>query len=104
MHKILFALCLLFAATGLKAQKAKQTYMSFCAGCHGANLQGGVASALIKKDWKHGGDRDSLIKTIRDGIPNTTMLSWKAAIPAKDIEAIADFILQAQATEEPKKP
>ena len=104
MYKILFFLCLLFSVSGLNAQKAKQTYMSFCAGCHGANLQGGVASALIKKEWTHGGDRNSLIKTIRDGIPNTTMLSWKAAIPAKDIEAIADFILQAQVAEKPKNP
>ncbi|RFM36222.1 hypothetical protein DXN04_01565 [Chitinophaga silvisoli] len=29
----------------------------YCAGCHGDQMQGGVATALIKTNWKSGGDR-----------------------------------------------
>jgi glucose/arabinose dehydrogenase len=61
-------------------------------------MQGGVASALIKERWTYGGDRNSIIKTIADGIPSTNMISWKSALSTKEIEAVTDYILQAQAS------
>lgn len=78
------------------SQSGEQVYKSYCAGCHGAQLQGSVATALIKKDWKHGSDRASIIKTISDGVPKTEMAKWSSVLSSKDIEAVADYIIAAQ--------
>ncbi|MEI9920860.1 MAG: PQQ-dependent sugar dehydrogenase [Bacteroidota bacterium] len=79
------------------AQSGEQVYKNYCTGCHGAQLQGSIATALIKTDWKHGGDRASIIKTIANGVPNTEMAKWSGMLTAKDIEAVTDYILAAQA-------
>jgi hypothetical protein len=63
-------------------------------------LEGSAATALIKKTWKHGGDRNSILKTIRNGIPGTEMAKWAGTLSAKEIEAVTDFILKAQESPE----
>ena len=80
----------------LSAQIGKQVYNSYCAGCHGAELQGGAASPLIKKEWKHGGSRKSILHTVRNGIPGTEMAKWTGTLSDKQIQAVTDFILVAQ--------
>ena len=79
-----------------RAQTGALVYKNYCAGCHGAQLQGSVAPALIKKQWKHGGDRNSLLRTIRNGIPSTEMVRFEGVLSAKEIETVTDFILKAQ--------
>ena len=85
------------------AQPGKLVYQNYCGGCHGAQLQGSIASPLIKKTWKYGGDRKSILKTIRNGIPETTMTSWEGTLSAKEIEAVTDYIVSAQAKPVVKK-
>ena len=68
------------------AQPGKLVYQNYCGGCHGAQLQGSVASPLIKKAWKYGGDRNSILRTIRNGIPETTMARWEGTLSAKESE------------------
>jgi len=72
------------------AQSGEKLYKTYCAGCHGEQLQGSSAPALIKNSWKHGGDKSSLIKTITQGIPTTEMIKWENTLNAKEIESIAD--------------
>lgn len=83
------------------AQSGEKLYKTYCAGCHGEQLQGSSAPALIKNSWKHGGDKTSLIKTITQGVPTTEMIKWGNTLNAKEIESIADFIVSAQ--QKPKK-
>jgi glucose/arabinose dehydrogenase len=83
----------------LCAQTGKQLYGSYCAGCHGAQLQGGASSPLVKTEWKHGSTRKSIVNTIRNGIKGTEMASWKGTLSEKQMQAVADFIITAQ-----KKP
>ena len=78
------------------AQTGETVYATYCAGCHGAQLQGSVAPALIKKDWKQGSDRKSILKTIRTGVPQTQMMKWEGVLSARQIEDVTDFILKAQ--------
>lgn len=78
------------------AQNGQIVYKNHCAGCHGAQLQGSSAPALLKKDWKHGGDRPSVIRTIRNGVPSTEMMRFAGLLSEKEIEAVADFIVNAQ--------
>jgi aldose sugar dehydrogenase len=95
---ILFA-ALITAPLLISAQTGKQVYESYCAGCHGAQLQGSAASPLIKTAWKQGGSRKSILNTIRNGVPRTEMAAWKETLSDKDIQAVTNFILAAQ-----KKP
>lgn len=82
------------------AQNGQIVYKNYCAGCHGAQLQGSAGPALIKKEWKHGGDRASLLRTIRNGIPSTEMIKFEGVLSAKEIEAVTDFILNVQTSPE----
>ena len=65
------------------AQTGETVYATYCAGCHGAQLQGSVAPPLIKKDWKHGSDRNSILNTIRNGVPQTEMMKWEGVLSAR---------------------
>ncbi|NID10911.1 PQQ-dependent sugar dehydrogenase [Fibrivirga algicola] len=95
----LAGLCLTLSVQTL-AQNGQIVYKNYCAGCHGAQLKGSAGPALIKKEWKHGGDRASLLTTIRNGIPSTEMSKFDGVLSAKEIEAVTDFILNAQTSPE----
>ncbi|HLL94814.1 MAG TPA: PQQ-dependent sugar dehydrogenase [Spirosoma sp.] len=82
------------------AQTGERVYKNYCAGCHGAQLQGSLAPSLIKKDWKHGSDRKSILKTIQNGVPQTEMMKWEGILSARQIEDVTDFILKAQTSPE----
>src|SRR6476660_7011 len=90
------------------AQTGRQVYGSYCAGCHGAQLQGGAASPLVKTEWKHGGSRRSILNTIRNGIKGTEMASWKGTLSEKQMQAVTDLIVTTQkkplANKDEKKP
>ena len=88
--------CYVLSGCSTPKNRGEEVYKANCTGCHGAQLQGASASALIKLVMKHGSDRNSLLKTIRDGIPNTEMIKWDSTISDKDIEAVTDFILQVR--------
>ena len=82
----------------LTAQDASTVYASYCAGCHGASLQGGTATPLVKRTWKYGRGKGHLIRNITYGIEGTEMISWKAVLTSDQIEALAGFIEEAQTT------
>lgn len=85
------------------SQTAEQNYAMYCSACHGAKLEESKVNSLVKKDWKHGNDKPAIIKTISEGIPNTQMISWKAVLSEKEIEALANYILSFQPKEKPSK-
>jgi glucose/arabinose dehydrogenase len=98
-RKLLFSVVsLLVISSHSVAQNGQIVYKNYCAGCHGAQLQGSAGPALIKKEWKHGGDRNSLLSTIRHGIPSTEMMKFDGVLSAKEMEAVTDFIVNAQTT------
>ena len=80
------------------AQDGEQLYKSYCTGCHGNQLEGSSASTLIKDDWIHGGDKTSILNSIKNGIPATEMIPWGSVLSEEDIESLADFIIQMQAS------
>lgn len=83
---------------------AVENYTNYCSLCHGSNLEGGRASALVKSNvnWKYGYDRKSIIRSIRDGIKNTEMMRWADVLTSEEIESLADFILKAQKKSDPE--
>jgi len=80
----------------LYAQSGEVIYSMYCAGCHGAQLQGNTAAKLIKTEWKYGRGRDAIFRNIKFGIPSTEMIKWGGALKDEDIRALADFIVAAQ--------
>jgi glucose/arabinose dehydrogenase len=99
LKKTLLIVAGMAASHFLSAQTGEKIYANYCSGCHGSKLQGSAATPLVKTNWKHGGDRKSIINSISNGIPGTEMAKWEGILSAKDIEAVTDFILAAQ-----KKP
>lgn len=90
---------ILFAAFHCtQAQQGEVIYKSYCAGCHGANLQGNTAGALIKTEWTYGREKGSIIRNIRFGIPETEMIGWSTVLKDEEIRAVADYIVASQET------
>ena len=84
--------------TLLAAQDAQTLYASYCAGCHGASLQGHSAAPLIKRTWIYGRGKGQIIRNITYGIEGTEMIGWKTVLSSEQIAALADFIESAQTT------
>jgi glucose/arabinose dehydrogenase len=56
-------------------------------------MQGGGAGSLDDKEWKYGGDRDSIFRSIRDGILDAGMPAYGEALTKDQIYQIVDAIL-----------
>lgn len=68
-------------------------YQTYCAGCHGKQLEGAAAPGLVKQDLKHGADRKSIRSSISNGIPGTEMIKWSGVISEKQIDLLTDYVL-----------
>ena len=89
---------LVVSATLSYGQGGPQLYKSYCAGCHGAQLQGNSATALIKETWIYGRSRGAIVKNIKYGIANAEMPAWQAVLSDALIDSIADYIVASQET------
>lgn len=70
-------------------------FKQLCASCHGDRLQGtNTVYSLIGGKFRHGTDKQSIIKNISNGIIDKGMPAWNGAINKKDIENLADYILK----------
>lgn len=76
--------------------KGARIYKNHCAGCHGRELQGSIAPPLVSTTFRHGVALDSIVRSIRKGIPGTEMIAWAEVLRAIDIEAVATYISAVQ--------
>src|SRR5882762_7662557 len=93
---IIFSFLLCLSSQYLFAQQGPAVYQMYCAGCHGAQMQGSTAAKLIKTDWKYGRGRDAIFRNIKFGIPSTEMIRWEGTLKDEEIRAVADYIIAAQ--------
>ena len=71
-------------AQNFRTGTVAERYTLLCANCHGKNLEGsGTGPSLLKDTWLHGGDDESIAKSIRTGFPEKGMPVWGAAIPER---------------------
>jgi len=79
-----------------------------CAGCHGSKGEGNaVGPNLTDNYWLHGGSKDAVVKSIKFGIPNKGMPSFKAQLSDNKIDALATYIVKKLVESNPpnaKKP
>ncbi len=71
-------------------------YKTHCGGCHGQQLQGSAAPALVGKSLKHGVDHSSILKSIRDGFASTEMAPYSDILSVDQIEQLAAYIIAAR--------
>lgn len=72
-----------------------------CAACHGQFGEGGVGPNLTDKFWIHGGDIKDIFRTIKYGVPEKGMISWKAQLRSGDMHKVASYIKTLTGTNPP---
>ena len=80
------------------AQEGKELYQLYCAGCHGAGLEGNTATPLIKEDWIYGRTRSLMSRNIKFGIIDTEMIGWGQVLNNEQIRSLVEYILTAQSS------
>ncbi|HEX6915491.1 MAG TPA: cbb3-type cytochrome c oxidase N-terminal domain-containing protein [Chitinophagaceae bacterium] len=95
---------LLTAAADIDA--GKQIFTRTCAACHAADGGGIVGPNLTDEYWLHGGTVKDVFKTIKYGVPEKGMQSWKGSFSAKEIAQLASFIksIKGSKVANPKEP
>ena len=82
--------------------KVNEFYAVNCSNCHGKKLEGGQTPAqnkvpsLLDDEWLHGGDDESIAKSIRNGFPEKEMPPWSATMTDKEVRAMVVYIREQQ--------
>jgi len=79
-------------------EKGQALYQQNCAACHGAAGEGGVGPNLTDPYWIHGGGIKNVFKTIKYGVPQKGMISWKAQLSPSAMQDVASYIISIQGT------
>jgi cytochrome c oxidase cbb3-type subunit 3 len=70
----------------------QKLFSANCAPCHGAAGQGVVGPNLTDNYWLHGGKINEVFSTIKYGVPEKGMKSWKDDFSPKQLAQLASFI------------
>ena len=74
----------------------RELFTTFCTACHGADGAGSETSVgpnLTDAHWLHGGGIKNVFKTIKYGVPEKGMISWKTQLQPVEIRAISCYIM-----------
>lgn len=75
-----------------------------CASCHGTSVaKGPVGPSLFDDEWVHGGDDDSIVKSIREGYPEKGMPAFKDLMTEQETWQMVAY-LRTQAANLKEKP
>jgi cytochrome c553 len=58
------------------ASSSEKIYSQYCATCHGANFQGGMAKSLADGKWQFGSSNEEIANSISKGIIESGMPSF----------------------------
>jgi cytochrome c oxidase cbb3-type subunit 3 len=83
--------------------EGKEIYKANCLVCHGASGEGGVGPNFTDKYWIHGGSINNLFTTIKYGVPEKGMISWKSQLRPGAMQKVASYILSLQGTNPPNQ-
>lgn len=87
---------LLADAAGIKA--GKTIFESNCAVCHGKEAEGIVGPNLTDDYWLHGGSLNDIFKTIKYGVLEKGMTSWKDILSPTDIVDVTSYVKSLHGT------
>jgi len=77
------------------------TFKKLCSVCHGTKGEGIVGPNLTDKYWIHGGGIKNVFLTIKNGVPDKGMVSWKSQLTPAQIEEVGSYILSLSGTNPP---
>ncbi len=77
----------------------KNTFVTYCKACHGENGEGNaVGPNLTDAYWIHGGGVKEVFTTIKYGVVEKGMQSWKKDLKPTEMQQVASYILSLQGT------
>ena len=78
----------------------KKIYIQNCKVCHGDGGKGMTGSGpnLTDEYWKHGGGAQNVFKTIKYGVIEKGMASWKETLNPKKMQEVTSYILSLAGT------
>ncbi|MFA4923127.1 MAG: cbb3-type cytochrome c oxidase N-terminal domain-containing protein [Ignavibacteriaceae bacterium] len=76
----------------------KTSFTKLCVVCHGTKGEGIVGPNLTDNYWIHGGGIKNVFTTIKNGVPEKGMVSWKSQLSPSQIEEVASYVLSLQGT------
>lgn len=79
----------------------KAIFTTICKTCHGDNGQGIVGPNLTDDYWLHGGSINNVFRTIKYGVPEKGMKSWKDDYSPMQIAQLASYIKSLHGTNPP---
>lgn len=82
-------------------KEGMEKFKKNCVSCHGSEGGGIVGPNLADQHWIHGGSVKNIFATIKNGVPEKGMISWKLVFTPKEIQQIASYILTLQGTNPP---
>jgi cytochrome c oxidase cbb3-type subunit 3 len=71
----------------------RETFMSTCVACHGANLQGGIGVNLVDNTFVHGPTPMDHLNTVKNGVAAKGMPTWGPVLGDKKIAEVVSFIM-----------
>ena len=82
----------------------KEIFTTLCAACHldhGGGASNSVGPNLTDKYGLHGGSIVDVFTTIKYGVPEKGMISWRTQIRPADMQKVASYVLSLQGTDPP---
>ena len=79
----------------------KAVFTQYCTPCHGADAAGSETSVspnLTDNHWLHGGGAKNIFRTIKYGVPEKGMISWKSQLKPAEMASITNYILSLAGT------
>lgn len=70
-------------------EPTEKIYTQYCASCHGEKIE-----AFVDRKWKHGNTKPELVASITNGYNDMGMPTWKGILSPKDIDKLADLIIE----------
>ncbi|MBC7488341.1 MAG: c-type cytochrome [Cytophagaceae bacterium] len=82
----------------VRIESGKVLFLQNCAACHGKGGEGGVGPNLTDEYWLHGGGVKNVFKTIKYGVSQKGMISWKTQLSPGNMQEVTSFILTLKDT------
>jgi len=77
------------------------TFTKLCTVCHGAKGEGLVGPNLTDDYWIHGGGIKNVFTTIKNGVPDKGMVSWKTQLTPAQMEEVGSYVISLHGTNPP---
>lgn len=87
--------------TGADLEAGQKTFVTLCAACHKTDGGGSVGPNLTDEYWIHGGSLQDVFKTVKYGVPDKGMISWKEQLSPMQMAQVSNYIMTLKGTNPP---